>query len=121
MDKIRITREFPWAKVGEEFDVRRDGCKLAGFIFVGPDDGRQHKFYLSELEGWFEVVRWCPEKGQGYSYVNENGYVVQAIWDGGKTDENRYVVRNFFPNTGDGLERADTVAKKIRQIFKEER
>ena len=91
-----------------------DGSGLAINIALGR---RIVTVPLSEIEGMYEVVRFKPEEGESFLYINAYGDI---RLNGGGDRDNVLINRlNCFSPTDEGRKQAEAKAEQIRAIFKE--
>lgn len=117
MKKIRLIKDLPWAKAGEEFFVTENRTATPHITIDSEPYGTT--LTLSELTGWYEVVRWKPSIGQPYNYVNRSGWLGYAIWADTDDDFARHGLGNCDQDNVGGKDRINAKAEQVRAIFKE--
>lgn len=118
--KIILTKELPCNPVGTKLHVYeiRDGRGLVVSVQIGKDITT---IPLSKLEGWYEWVRYKPEVGEAYYYINGRGVVSKDVWGNNSFDRDLHTINNIFPCTDDGKAEAEAMVEKMIQLLKGER
>lgn len=108
MKKIRLIKDLPWAKAGEEFEVNNVMLNGECIEIFRTKGCQRFTVSLSELEGWYEEAQWEPIMNEAYKFITDE-FIIARTERTCLKDERRIEGGNCFhpgsTDAGDALKR----------------